>query len=532
MASGRCLLGHPISGVEQTEVPESAPEAGAPPSFPAPRDLAPRRRARKTPPADPPADLPRSIRSAPTPERTLRPVPPPPAPDRPAEGAADAEDEAAADDAMPVVPRISRPWAPVEPDGPSGPVGDLDPWLKRPEPAATESATVPEPSPASETPAPQDAAAASRPSEVERALRQVLAERRPEPEPASGETERPVARFEPGAPDLPGRPGATPGEPKAPRSRRLRMPFSGRPGLPPPVERPAAADRPPRTLKAVPAPKPEPKPEPQSEPKSERKPKPAPPKPVRPVAEDAPKPARKPAPAAPPAASTLDEIIARRTEPARPDEPAASVASVPERAPGIAPGTRNPPPAPVSRRLMAPTPRNTVAWGLAIAATFVAGVAALVLSPSRADDTRPVVRRIALGAVPGYTVQHDPETESRLRAELGAQRAVPRQLSASTIRNPDGDIVALYQAIVFNDEVAATQRDTDDFIALFAEGAGVSADSFAERPLGERMIWSGLLDQGQAILMFRGPEVIIVITAETGADGDKLAGAILTARGV
>ena len=520
MASGRCLLGHPIGAAKQVE--EHAAEGGSPPSFPPPRDLAPRRRARRGP--EPPVqDAPRSIRTAPTPERTLRPVPP----IEPAEtpGTSASAIDGLSEEPLPVVARISRPWAPVEPDGPSGPVGEQDPWLLRSVPA-------PEPEPVAgagaeagtetgtETGAggvPAGPEPGRRPSHIEYALRDVLAEReRPASEPETTSSE-PLRR----APTLPG---------PAPEAQkrmkpRLRMPFARRPDARPPVERPAAA-APARTLKPVPpAPKTAPKVGPKAASKAGSKAGPAPmleailsgrPAAEEPIAKPS-KPKAKPAKAVP--ATAGDEPTAQPTLPSQSERP-----------PGIAPGTRNPPP-PAPRRLTAPTPRNTVAWGLAIAATFVAGVAALVLSPGRAEDTRPTVRRIALTSVPGHTVQHDPETESRLRAELGAQRAVPRQLSAATIRNGDGDIVALYQAIVFNDDVAATQRDTDDFIALFAEGAGVSADSFAERPLGDRMIWSGLLDQGQAILLFRGPEVVIVITATTGADGDNLADAILTARG-
>ncbi|MGH2830476.1 MAG: hypothetical protein ACRDJM_08320, partial [Actinomycetota bacterium] len=174
------------------------------------------------------------------------------------------------------------------------------------------------------------------------------------------------------------------------------------------------------------------------------------------------------------------------------------------------------------------------AWGLAIASTLTAGVAALVLSPSRAEDgsrIRPAVRQIALDAVQGYAVRPDPETETRLRAELSAQRSEPRQLAAATIVDSDtGDIVALYQAIVFPSNVVGSQRDLEDFLRLFAEGAGITADAFAERTLGRRTVWSGLLDQGQAVIVFRGPEVVIVITAEVGAEGDGLADKILLAR--
>ncbi|GAC1424184.1 MAG: hypothetical protein NVSMB57_16470 [Actinomycetota bacterium] len=181
------------------------------------------------------------------------------------------------------------------------------------------------------------------------------------------------------------------------------------------------------------------------------------------------------------------------------------------------------------------SPRHAVGWGLAIAATLLAGVFALRFAPGRAEDRtvpQPRLRDIALTTVPGYVVKDDPDTESRTRAELARHRAKPRQVSAASIRNGDGDTVALYEAIVFPTNIAGNRRDLEDFISLYAEGAGISGEAFTERPLGRRSIWSALLPQGQAVLLFRGPEVVIVITDKGGADGDQLADTVLTSRGL
>lgn len=497
LASGRCLLGHAVRIVEEAPRVTAASEVSeAPPPFPG--DLAPARRGRPRKPYTrrrEPSGLPPLPDAAQA--RDLRPAPAPePAPPETA-----------------ATTRISKPWAPVEPDGPSGPVGQEPPGpvleavppLEEAAPAQAssplrraESAFLREVEAAPRRPAPRNLRPVP-PPPPQPAVPSEEAEAAVPPEPSEPEPERTTPSV-PRPPREPGAAAAAASQAAAAVTdafRRLRTSI-GRAREPAPSAQspqPAPSAQAPEQIPPAQAPQPAlPQPAPPAPPKRVRTRAPAGARaPIPPPAIDAAPPLPRPEPG--PSPSALDVIHKRKT------------------------------------RLTAATPRNAVAWGLAIAATFAAGIAALVLSPSSAQEPRRAApRSIVLTSVPGYTVEHDAETETRLRAELGSQQAVPRQLSASTIRNDDGDIVALYQAIVFANDVAASRRDLDDFIRLFAEGAGISPDAFAERPLGTRMVWSGLLDQGQAMLLFRGPEVVIVVTADIGVAGDTLADAILTAR--
>lgn len=486
LASGRCLLGHPITlihddGTEQPFDPVllTPPMEQEPPAFPGAADVTPtrgrvRKPYKKPPPRKraeqpTPEEIARSIQTAPTPPRDLKPrVSAPPA------DIAEAVEES-------FVAKVSRPWAPVEPDGPSGPL---------PGAAAAQTMTAPP-----RTTAPDRDLQAYPEPHAPVTL--------PFPEPAAKPEPKPKVKREGRIAAL--RRRARHVEPP----REEPSPFAPPPvsGLPPPLAEP---EPPP------PPPEPEPEPSAVTKPRARSKAK-------KPVMEDffavsTPSASAPPLPLPKKGIDSIVEPAGKKKSRSKPaafaPAPAADEAEIAE-----------------TVRPASMSPRNTVAWALAIAATFVAGVAALFLSPQQ-EQERPPVRKIALEDVPGYSVRRDTETETRLRAALAGEGSPPRQIHVASIITDSGDVVAQYEAIVFPKNVSDKQEDINTYLILFAEGAGISGDAFTQRPIGRRSVWSGLLPQGQAILLFRGPEVVIVITAEIGADGDKVADAILTARGL
>lgn len=600
LASGRCLLGHPILVDQErdAEAPEEAPFLGE-----SPIDTALPESTTSAESSDAPqiaGEPSRSIQTAPTPARTLRPrrttakpaatPEPSPRPDGTSEGSLPSGGEPQSMEEA-ITTRISRPWAPVEPDGPSGPIR-RQVAAQPDEPGPTQSGRA---QPGS-----------GQPSIVDAVL-------------APGALAKPAASAAP--PAAPPDSGGTrrlespqPEEPRTRSGRRTRLPFQRRKaedvpasagGVPP---SPFATDAPPPPPFGMPKQKSKPLPDalPDSDAASvaERileqqvhrprigddslgrpsQPGEEPPPPLEPLLESGARTTRRTS-AKPPAPRTLDSAIEPKPSSKASPKSGAKPRST-KRAPHVAPEglllpspTADPRPAPESvdsvvvpapakrsrarKPALAPieappdelppllpdevagagqsdaslkpsvlSPRNSVAWGLAIAAVFLAGIGALFLSPGRADPPPPAPRDIALRSVPGLTVKRDTETETRLRAALVTEGSAPRQIHVATVTDSSGDVVAQYESVVFTKNVSSKPEDIETYLVLFAEGAGISADAFTERPLGRRVVFSGLLSQGQAILLFRGPELLIVITAEIGATGDDLADKILTARGL
>ncbi|MHB8511171.1 MAG: hypothetical protein ACYDCC_03225 [Actinomycetota bacterium] len=501
LANGKCLLGHPIdtsrASLEDEVIEESSPG-----------DIAP---------------LPRSVKKAATPKPPRKKaVAPKPEPVEQAPASVEAPppvDE-------PWVAKISRPWAPVEPDGPSGPIvstyvrseersltgSSEDEFVATPAPGKKKTGVgrKRETDPLADEFAPPQRQRRSAPiveEKVEEKVEAKVEAKKEEPKAEEPKKERPsVALFDRPARKLP-RPAPTQRPaPSPPQSKRRVAPSA-------------------KTILAEPRKEPEPKahvrnlepPAPKHAPK--HAPKLAPKPPLKPAVKPAPKNLSRaqrarileglgqPTPAAelPP----LEHVYiprASRPRAARPD------------------------------RIGIFSPRHAVGWGLAIAATLVAGVITLKFAPSQAAHDHPIVQQhlsdIALTSIPGnYVVVEDTQTKSQTLAELARDRSHPEYVYAATIKNSDGDIVALYEAIVFPTEIAQSKGDLDNFISLYAQGAGVSGEAFTQRSLlGHRMVWSALLPQGQAVLVFKGAEVVIVITSVGGADGDTLADTILSAR--